>query len=45
VPSEGPLISDQLRRGLLLCLRYLSTCCYLLLACSNHRPSRPPLTV
>jgi hypothetical protein len=43
VPSEGPLISDQLRRGLLLCLRFLSTYSYLLLA--HHHPSRAPLTV
>jgi hypothetical protein len=28
VPSEGPLINDQLRRGLLLFLRYFSTCSY-----------------
>jgi hypothetical protein len=42
VPSEGPLISDQLRRGLLIFLRYFSTYSYILLA--HHHPSRPPLT-
>jgi hypothetical protein len=41
VPSEGPLISDQLRRGPLLFLRYFSsTYSYLLLACSP--PPLPP---
>jgi hypothetical protein len=43
VPSEGPLISDQLRRGLLLFLRYFSTYSYPLLA--HHHPSRLPATV
>jgi hypothetical protein len=42
--SEGPLISDQLRRGLLLVLRYFSTYCDLL-RLAHHRPSRRPLTV
>jgi hypothetical protein len=37
VPSEGPLISDQLRRA-----GYFSTYIYLLLA--HHHPSRPLLT-